>query len=386
MERINKLEEQMINWRRQLHEIPEIGLHLPRTSGYIKSELEKLNIPYKDYISGNALVAWVGKGKTVALRVDMDALPIMEETGLDFSSRGIAMHACGHDGHMAVGLGVLAYYKSIEDEMGFRLAVIFQPGEEHPGGALPMIKEGVIEDFEIEAILGLHMGNLMSEEPGTVCIKSGSIMAASDLFSISIKGSGAHGALPNLGTDTILIGSLIVSQLQYLISRELDPREPAVISFGKFHGGTGFNIIPGDVELEGTFRSLKEESRKQVARRIKELSQSIAASYGARVKVDYDFRYPVVSNDSDLTEVFISTSRDFLGKDRVKILESGTMAGDDMSYFLQKIPGVYFFISTPGEVDGNFYPHHHPKFNLDESYFVETVKLLCLNLEAFARR
>ena len=173
--------------------------------------------------------------------------------------------------------------------------------------------------------------------------------------------------------------------MQYLISRELDPREPAVISFGKFHGGTSFNIIPGEVELEGTFRSLREDSRRYVSRRIGELAKEIASSYGASARVDYNFRYPVVENDPEMTEVFIETTRSLLGKDRLRLLETGTMAGDDMSYFLQKLPGVYFFISTPGRVDGKSYPHHHPKFTIDEGYFVEILELLVANLQAFSR-
>ncbi len=386
MKDLKNLEKDMVRWRRELHAIPEVGLHLPRTSKYLRRELDKLNIEYREYISGNGLAAYLGQGKTVALRVDMDGLPIMEETGLEFSSRGMAMHACGHDAHMALGLGILAYYKDLEASMDFRLVVIFQPGEEHPGGALPMIKEGIIEDFEISSILGLHMGNIMDEKPGQVCVKAGPIMAASDIFSIIIRGSGAHGGQPNLGTDNILIASLIVSQLQYLISRELDPREPGVISFGKFHGGSSFNIIPSEVELEGTFRSLREDSRHFVAGRIGELAQDIASSYGAEAQVDYNFRYPTVENDPDMTEIFLETSRARLGKNRISVLETGTMAGDDMSYFLQRIPGVYFFFSTPGSVEGVTYPHHHPKFNIDEGYFLEILDLLQANLEAFSKR
>ncbi|NLY36035.1 MAG: amidohydrolase [Tissierellia bacterium] len=385
MKNIEELKEKLIAWRRDLHGIPEIGLHLPKTSGYIKKELEKMNVNYREYINANAPVAFVGQGRTIAFRTDMDALPILEETGLSFSAQGLAMHACGHDGHMALGLGLCAYFKSIEEQMDFRFVCIFQPGEEHPGGALPMIKEGVLSDFNIEAILGVHLGMIMNHKAGIASVKAGAIMAAADRFSIRIKGSGAHGALPNLGNDTILIASLIVSQLQYLISRELDPREPAVLSFGKISGGTSFNIMPGEVELEGTVRSLTEKSRKQIAGRIGELASQIAKSYGAQAVIDYNFRYPVVKNDAAMTKVFLKEAREFLGPERVILLESGTMVGEDMSYFLQEIPGVYFFFSTPKMVDGKCYPHHHPKFDLDEEYFVEATKLLAKNIVAFSR-
>lgn len=375
----------MVNWRRDLHRIPEIGLHLPKTSAYIKKQLKSLGVAYQEYISGNAIVAYIGHGKTVALRVDMDALPILEKTGLEFSAKGLGMHACGHDAHMAVGLALCDYFKRMEEELNFRFICIFQPGEEHPGGALPMINEGLIEDFAIDAILGIHLGQLMEHEPGTVSVKAGAIMAASDIFSIRVSGSGAHGALPNRGQDTILIASLIVSQLQYLISRELDPREPAVISFGKVGGGTSFNIIPGEVELEGTARSLTETTRKYLARRIGELALSIAKSYGATASLQYHFRYPVVQNDPRMTEVFVRETKRFLGSHRVSLLESGIMAGEDMAFFLQRIPGVYFFFSTPKEVEGKCYPHHHPKFDIDESYFVEVAQLLATNILAFSR-
>lgn len=379
------LKEKILRWRRELHRIPEFGLHLPKTSAYLKKELEALGVDYKEYISGNGLAASIGQGKTYALRVDMDALPILEETGLDFSADGLGMHACGHDAHMSLGLACCAYFKSIEEEMNFRFVCIFQPGEEHPGGALPMIQEGVLEDFNIQAILGCHLGNLAELEPGTLSVKSGPIMAAGDYFSLRIKGKGSHGAFPNRGVDTILLASLIVSQLQYIISRELDPREDGVISFGKISGGTSFNVIPEEIFLEGTVRTLSEDTRRFVAGRIEELSTSIARSYGGEAYLSYDFRYPVVVNDEKMTEFLLDEAREYFGEDRVVNLHSGTMAGEDIAFFLQKVPGVYFFFSNQKEVEGSTYPHHHPKFDLDEAYLSEVVAFLVHLFETLGR-
>lgn len=364
--------------------MPEFGLHLPKTSAYIKRELEKMGIPYKEYISGNGVAAYLGEGKTIALRVDMDALPILEETGLEFSAEGLGMHACGHDAHMALGLAVCAYFKSVEKEMKFRFVCIFQPGEEHPGGALPMIQEGILEDFDVKSILGCHLGDLPGLPSGTLSVKAGAIMAASDLFSLTIQGKGTHGAIPHKGVDTILLASLVASQLQYILSRELDPREEAVISYGKINGGSTFNIIPEEVVLEGTVRTLSEETRHFIARRVKELTQGIVHSYGGDAQVDYVFRYPVVSNDKAATEILLKEAKKLLGETRVVELEKGSLAGEDMAYFLQKVPGVYFFFSNLKEVEGKTYPHHHPKFDIDESYFPEIQELLIRTLQVMA--
>ena len=195
------LDKKILRWRRELHRIPEFGLHLPKTSRYLKNELEAMGIPYQEYISGNGLAASIGQGKTYAFRVDMDGLPILEETGLDFSADGLGMHACGHDAHMSLGLACCAYFKSIEKEMKFRFVCIFQPGEEHPGGALPMIQEGVLEDFAIEAIFGCHLGDLAELPKGTLSVKSGPIMAAGDHFTLRVKGKASHGAFPNRGVE-----------------------------------------------------------------------------------------------------------------------------------------------------------------------------------------
>lgn len=364
------LQESMVKWRRDLHQIPELGNLLPQTSAYVQNVLKEHGIPYSLYMDGNGIIAEIqGKkaGKTVMLRADMDALQIQEETGLSFASTNGKMHACGHDGHTAMALGAAVYLKDHNDFAGI-IKIIFQPGEEYPGGALPMIEEGALEG--ISAIFGLHEGWLSKEIPkGTVGFKQGAMMASMDRFLLKIKGVGGHGASPEQTNDPILIGSEIVMALQRLSSREVRAVDPVIVSVCRFTGGFNQNIIPSEVELEGTVRALNQKIREFLAKRIGEIATSIAAAYGATIEFTYDYKYPALINEDTMYQLAKNACTKLYGQDSIYDMQYPMMGAEDFAEYLLRVPGCFMFMSNPKEVEGNIYPHHHCKFDIDESYF-----------------
>lgn len=375
-------EAKIIQIRRDLHQIPELQLSLPKTVSYVCKQLDELQIPYHKLVDGNAIVAIIEgkeKGKCIAIRADMDALPIKENTRLSFASKHEGrMHACGHDGHTAMALGACMVLKELSSGFKGCVKILFQPGEEYPGGALPMIEEGCLENPKVDAIIGLHAGYIYPGiEKGKIGVCSGVFFAASDRFKINIKGYGVHGAHPHLSVDPIPIACDIVSGLQKIISRELPPTSRALISVGQIHGGSTFNIIPDEVFIEGTVRTTDESERDFIAKRIEDLASGIAKSYRTEAKTIYDFRYPVLINDKDFTEFFITTTKEILGEDSIHEISVPTMAGEDMAYFLQKVPGTFFLLSNPVvHKDGTIYPNHSDKFDMDESLFYKGTSAL----------
>lgn len=367
------VEKDMIEWRRDLHQIPELGLVLPKTSAYVQKVLEELEIEFKTLIDGNAIVAMIhGKedGPVIALRADMDALPIKEETGLNFASENGKMHACGHDGHTAMLLGAAKVLQENRNLLKGKVKLLFQPGEEYPGGALPMIEEGAMENPHVDAVIGLHNGHIFPEIPkGMIGIKYGPMMASMDRLLLKIKGKGAHGAYPHDSVDPISISFQIGSALQTLVSRETKPTDPVVLSICKIQGGFNHNIIPEVVEMEGTVRTLNRDTRARIARRIGELSKGIAQSMEGYAELTYDFKYPPLINDEDFTSFFKNSAKKIVDEEKIFEMKEAVMGGEDMAYFLEKAPGTFFFLSNPKEIDGEIYPHHNSKFDIDESYF-----------------
>lgn len=370
---VKQKEAKMIQIRRDLHQIPELQLSLPQTVRYVCQQLDELGIPYYTLVGGNAIVATIqGKetGKCIAIRTDMDALPIKENTGLPFSSKHEGrMHACGHDGHTAMALGAGMVLKDLASEFKGCVKIFFQPGEEFPGGALPMIEEGCMENPKVDAIIGLHAGYIYpGVDKGNIGVCAGAFFASMDRFRITVKGKGAHGAYPQLSVDPIPIACEIVSGLQKIISRELPPTSNALISVCQIHGGTTQNIIPDEVYMEGTVRSTDEQVRNLIAKRIEEVASGIAQSYRAAAETAYDFKYPVLINDKAFTEFFVKNTKELFGESCICNISVPTMGGEDMAYFLQKAPGTFFVLSNPIIHDGGkIYPHHSDKFDIDES-------------------
>lgn len=384
LSKVKEVQKDMVAWRRDLHQIPELGLELPKTSEYVRKVLDEIGIEYHTLINGNAIVALIRggeKGKTIAIRADMDALPIKEETGLDFASTNGYMHACGHDGHTAILLGTAKVLHENRDKLKGNVKLLFQPGEEYPGGALPMIEEGALENPKVDAIIGLHNGNLHKDVgKGQIGVSYGPLMAAMDRVLIKVKGKGAHGAYPEQSIDPIIIASELVLALQTIISRETKAIEPAVLSICRIGGGFNQNIIPDEVELEGTVRTINNETRQRIARRIEELTKGITSGMGGDYEYSYDFKYPPLINSKEFTEFFVESANKILSPEDILEIKDPVMGGEDMAYFLEKVPGTFFFFNNPKEVDGIAYSHHNSKFDIDEelfyigaSLFVQTV-------------
>lgn len=369
---IDHLYPEMVDIRRYLHQYPELSFKEFKTAKYIANHYKELGIPYETKIGGNGVIATLkgGKeGKTIALRADFDALPIQDEKNVPYQSKNDGvMHACGHDGHTAMLLGAAKVLYKNRKKLKGNVKLLFQPGEEYPGGALPMIKEGALENPKVDRIIGLHNGHIHKDiKKGQIGIAYGSLMASMDRVLIKVKGKGAHGAYPQDSVDPITIASQLVGSLQTLISREIQPIDPAVLSICRIEGGFNQNIIPDQVELEGTIRTVNPDTRNQIAKRMEELTKGLTQGMGGDYDFQYDFKYPPLINSREFTGFFKESAGKILDKEDIVELRDPVMGGEDFAYFLEEVPGTYFFLANPREVDGEVYAHHNSKFDLDES-------------------
>jgi len=366
------LSEQIILWRRDFHRFPEVAFEEHRTSATIREILEKLGLEVESYAGTGLRAVLSGQPgeRTVALRADIDALPIQEEGDKDYISQNPgAAHACGHDGHMAVVLGVAHILAQLQDDFTGKVAFLFQPSEERiPGGAKSMIDEGALEG--IDAIFGLHFWQPLGT--GKIGLVKGAMMAQPDAFSIVIKGKGGHGSMPQQTVDPILVAAHLVANIQSIISRNMDPLKPAVISFGTIEGGTIYNIIPDKVTLTGTVRSFDLAVQELAEKRLREVVEHTCAAFGATAEFDYSLGYPPVVNHDHMVDLIVSTAGKVLGPGRTDFIDP-VMGGEDFSYFLQKVPGAFLFF---GMGDDQQFPHHHPAFDMDEKALPDAVKLM----------
>lgn len=362
--------EKIISWRRSLHQIPEIGFDLFKTAAFIKKELDALKIPYQ-VMAQTGLVALIDSGKpgpTLALRADMDALPITEETGLSFAAKNNNMHACGHDAHMAMLLGTARLLK--ENRAAFKGAVklIFQPGEEGYRGAQKMIDEGCLKSPTVDAIFGLHVGQIFPElSLGQIGVCAGPIMASATAFSVTIKGKSTHGAYPHLGTDSITACAQVINALQQVISRHSDPLEPVVLTIGKISGGTAINIVAPSTKLSGDFRTVSKDTQRDMIEDVKKVSRLTAEALGAQAEVKVLSALPVTVNDPHLAEKVARVAREMLGEKNVVPISKPSMGAEDMSLYLEKVPGAYFMLGTSNPAQGINHPHHSDRFDVDET-------------------
>ncbi len=381
----------MFNWRRELHKIPEPAHGEYRTSEFIADKLETWGIETRRGVGGTGVVGTLrlGPGPVLGLRADMDALPIQENTGLSFSSEQPGMmHACGHDGHMAILLGtanVLASRaeKYCAEGMSGTVVFLFQPAEETVDGAAGMIREGALNDTGIQGVAALH---IWPEFPsGVVALRSGPVMASVDNFTITIEGRGGHGGMPHLCIDPIPVAAEIVLALQHIVSRENDPLEPLVVTVGKIAGGTTYNVLPQQVELQGTVRCLREDLRPWVRERIETITRGIVQAHRCSYKLEYEFGVPPTVNDPELTERFTAAFVNRFGKERVVKDFSPSLGGEDFAVFQEKVPGVYLFLGTKNEEKGCIYPLHHPQYLLDEDVLPFGVQIFCTVVSEFFR-
>lgn len=358
--------EQLVQWRRHFHMYPELSYSEEKTSQLVYDILQTFpHLEVSRPTQYSVMARLVGKrpGRTIALRADMDALPIEEENQFDFISRSKGvMHACGHDGHMAMLLGTAYTLSKKYDQIEGEIRFLFQHAEENfPGGAQEMVDAGVMEG--VDCIIGAHLWSPL--EVGKIGVIYGPAMAAPDAFSITIIGKGGHAGIPHETIDSITIGTQVVSQLQQIVSRLTNPLDSLVLSVTQFHAGTTHNVIPDSATIGGTVRSLRNELRKQTAERIEKIVKSTTEAYGASYTFTYEYGYRPVVNEEVVTRHVESTALQLLGRESVVRLQP-TMAGEDFSAFLQKAPGTFFFIGAGNEEKGIIYPHHHPRFTIDE--------------------
>ncbi|MDR1375884.1 MAG: amidohydrolase [Synergistaceae bacterium] len=370
--------EAIVALRRELHAHPELEHDLPFTESVIVRELSKLGLDEvkSGQGKGHGVFATLKGGKpgkadkankVLALRADMDALPVKEETGLPFASDNGRMHACGHDAHVAMLLGTAKLLAEARAELAGTVRFIFQPSEETVWGALSMIESGALENPHVDEVVGLHTGNIWSEmEPGEIGWRAGPMMAASTTCRILLECKGGHGALPHLTVDPIVMAAEVISQLQTLISREVNPFDPAVVTIGKIEGGRAQNVIAESCEMRGTVRSFDPKVDAFLKERIRATAEGIAASMRGRATVEFFGDLPAVINDKTISWRMRDIVKNFLGEQWIRELELPASGSEDFSYYLAKTPGAFFFhCSTLG--GGRDYPHHHPKFDVNES-------------------
>ena len=379
------LGDETVQTRRDFHQHPEIAFEEVRTSAIIAERLEALGLEVRREVGETGVVALLdsGKpGKMVLARADIDALPIHDEKTAPYRSTVDGkMHACGHDGHAAVLLSVAKLLSERSDLSG-KVVFIFQPAEEIVGGARAMLADGALDGLEPAHSVGLH---LSSQFPtGTVAVRSGPSMAATDSFRLVVSGKGGHAARPHESVDPVLIAAHLITGLQSLVSRESDPLDNAVISLTSIHGGTAYNIIPENIEIKGTLRTFLPETRRFLQGRIERFSGDLARSMRGAAGLEWITQSPAVVNDDAMTERLRSVAKEVVGEEGL-LVAPPIMGGDDMALWLQRAPGCYFFVGARDEAKGAHYAHHHPKFDLDEDALPVAVEVLTRGVLEFLR-
>lgn len=375
--KILNLKKEMIEIRRDFHQYPELGFKEERTAKMVANYLRNLGLEVKTDIAKTGVVGLLRgqrEGKTLLLRSDMDALPIQEKNEVEYKSKNEGvMHACGHDGHMAILLTTAKILSDFQKEMKGNIKFIFQPAEEGPGGARLMIEQGVMSAPQVDAAIGLHLWNYLPI--GKVGIRSGPLMASMDSFTIKIKGKSGHGAIPHDAIDAIVMSSHVISALQTIVSREVSPLKSAVVSVGTIKGGYGFNIIADEVDMEGTVRALDIELQKTLPERMERILKGVTSSMRGEYELNYQFLYPITVNDEGMAQLVRKACTSIVGAEKVIIAEQ-TMGGEDMAFFLQKVPGCFFFLGSANREKGFDSPHHHPRFDFDEDAMPLGVEIL----------
>jgi amidohydrolase len=357
-------QDDVVALRRDFHEHPELGYEETRSADIVARRLEALGFEVRRGVGKTGVVATLenGTGPTILVRADMDALPIAEQNEWAWKSSSPGkMHACGHDCHMAIGLSVARLLSETRDWNG-TLKMMFQPAEEGGNGAGRMIEDGLL-DAAPDAALALHVWSDVAA--GQVAITSGAAMASADVFSARIAGRGGHGAIPQQTIDPVVVAAHVVTALQSIVSRSVDPLRPAVLTVGSIKAGEAFNVIPDEAVLTGTVRAFDEETRALVERRAREVIETLPLAWGARGEFEYERGYPPTVNDERVTEIVRDAVAEEIGAPNV-VEWTPTMGAEDMSLVLERVPGCYFFVGGRNESIGAVYPHHHPKFNVDE--------------------
>ncbi|MCM3080482.1 MULTISPECIES: amidohydrolase [Brevibacillus] len=376
-DRLKEMEPQIISWRRHLHQYPELSFHEEKTPQMIAEILEGLNFDeIRTGVGGRGVVGVLRgsrPGAVVALRADFDALPIQDQKEVTYKSKvpGV-MHACGHDAHTSQLLGLASVLANHRDQFAGEIRFIFQHAEEEsPGGAIQMTQDGAVDG--VDAIFGVHLWSMLPV--GNVYISPGPIMASIDDFVIEVKGRGGHGAIPDETIDSIVVGSQIVGALQTIASRNVSPMNSVVVTVGTFHGGDNNNVIADSCRLTGTVRTFLPEVRDRAEKRLTEIAKGTAAMMGASAEVRYIRDYPAVINSEKEAELAREAALAAFGEERVLPMKP-LMGGEDFSYYLGKVPGAFFFVGAGNREKLAEYPHHHPRFDIDEDAMLIAGELL----------
>lgn len=366
--------EELRQMRRDLHKIPELGLKEYKTSAYIREKLTSFGITELETWLETGVVAVIrgkGKGQAVAFRADMDALPVTEQTGCDFTSEHVGcMHACGHDGHVTVLLGFAKYLQEHKDELKNDVVLIFQPAEEGPGGAQLLVDAGLFEKHPVRCIIGCHIFPQVPQ--GKVACRKGAMMARNGEVDVHIYGESAHGAQPQLGHDAVLAAGAVITGLHTILSRNVSPLDSGVLTFGAIHGGEACNIIAKEVKLEGTMRAFSDEAYETMTKRVQEVASGIAAGYGCKGEAVFRHMYRVVDNDPKLVELLQEVAGDNYEE------TPPYMLAEDFSLYLQKVPGMFFFLGSGNAEKGYTHSLHSAQFQFDE-------EILALGVETYAK-
>jgi amidohydrolase len=367
LEQTAKLKQQMTDWRRDFHQNPELGFEEERTSGIVAEHLEQLGLEVRRGVGRTGVVGLLrGKqpGPTIALRADMDALPIQDQKTVDYHSKVAGKaHLCGHDAHTSILMGTARFLSEMGTPERGNIKFIFQPAEEGLAGAKKMMDDGVLTGPKVDAIAGLHVFPFLPT--GRITATRGLGCAASDRIRIKIIGKGGHAAYPHQTIDSVTVTGQVITALQQIASRQVNPLDPIVITIGTIHGGFASNVIAPEVEMHGTVRTMNPALREQMPEKIEKVIKGVTEAFGASYEFVYDMGYPSIINDDNMVDLVLDTSDQVLGTGKYEVVQP-TMGGEDFSYYTQEVPGVFFRLGVGNELKHAVYPLHHPLFDLDE--------------------
>ncbi|MBS6184686.1 MAG: amidohydrolase [Clostridium celatum] len=377
----NHIKDELIEIRRTLHQYPELGFEETNTSKFIKDFLTKEGITFKEFAGTGVcgIIEGTKEGenkKVIGLRADIDGLPMQDKKSCSYTSKVSGkMHACGHDGHTTILLGAAKLLNKNKDKFNGTIKLIFEPAEETTGGARVMIEEGVLTNPNVDVMCGLHVEETL--DAGMIMVRRGTVNAASNPFNITIKGSGGHGAYPDTAVDSIVMASHVVTSLQSIVSREIKPVNPAVVTIGSIHGGTAQNIIPNEVKLSGIIRTMTNEDREFAKLRLKEIVNGVCTTFRGSAEIEIEESYPCLYNDDDMVKILEDSAKNIIGAENVKVQKNPKLGVESFAYFANKVPSVFYFLGIRNEEKGIIYPAHNSLFDIDEDALPIGVAIQC---------
>lgn len=377
----NNIKDELIEVRRTLHQYPELGFEETNTSKFIKEFLTREGIEFNEFAGTGVcgIIRGTKEGenkKAIGLRADIDGLPMQDKKSCSYSSKvNGKMHACGHDGHTTILLGVAKLLNKNKDKFNGVVKLIFEPAEETTGGARVMIEEGVLNNPKVDVMCGLHVEETL--DAGMIMVKRGTVNAASNPFKITIKGSGGHGAYPDTAVDPIVMASHVVTSLQSIVSREIKPVNPSVVTIGSIHGGTAQNIIPNEVKLAGIIRTMTSEDREFAKRRLKEIVNGVCLAFRGSAEIEIEESYPCLYNDDNMVKILEDSAKSIIGDENVKLQKNPKLGVESFAYFANEVPSVFYFLGIRNEEKGIIHPAHNSLFDIDEDALPIGVAIQC---------